>query len=152
MDVLRKKIDRSCKYGTLDYKWAIREYIFSNRKERSRFMNMLTSLSDSSFLYYAKYRDTIEKDASLKAITMFCTNPELTVNLHISDADLEFLSELFNQMLHSTRTLHRCYDCGTNARAMFLKLISTHRQQPYLSPNEQIRMLKQYVPRGMNSQ
>lgn len=145
---IKLKIETSLKYNTLDYKWAVRKYIGDHKDSNidPEIHDFLLQLATSSFNYYYEHKEYLESDISLKAISSFCINPDLMYDVTISDTDLDFLSRLFNQIIHSTRDLHKCYDCGTNARAMFFKLVEAHRGKYYISPQEQLRMARQYRP------
>lgn len=147
------KFENSVKYRTLDYKWAVRLYLSEKSIDDQSTREFLETIANSSFAYYDRYRSKLDQDTSLRAITSFCKDPVLMHQVEARDKDVEFLSRLFNQMVHSTRGLHKCYDCGTNARAMFFKLITAHRGKFYISPQEQLKMERQYVPirgRGMS--
>jgi hypothetical protein len=94
-------------------------------------VKLLDSIANSAFKYHDKYKDKLNRDPSLAAITELCHADELKYNVLHQDDQLFFLSRVFNQIARSTRTLFKCYDCGTNARAMFLKLIKHHRGKKY---------------------
>lgn len=145
-NILTSKIEKSLKYNTLDYKWAVRKYLGEHPDEKSELMDFLSQIANSSFEYYSQHKNVLDSDKSLKAIMSVCTDPELIYNINASDAELEFLSQLFNQMVRSSRGLHRCYDCGTTARTMFFLLIEANRGKYYISPLEQMRITKQYTP------
>jgi hypothetical protein len=142
MDDIRLKIRKSIDYGALDHKWLSRRHINSFKGEEAR---IIASIAQSAFEYYDRYRDTIDSDPSLRAITSMCS-----VKDHITDIDLQddvvfHLSNVFNQIIESDRALYQCYDCGTNARAIFLKLVETHRGTSFIGHDEQQRMKKEYL-------
>lgn len=137
---LESKIAQSMKYNDLDYKWAVRKYIMEHPEASQHYRAM----ASSSFAYYEKYKDTLEQDPSIQAILTLCTDGELQFDTNIHDPDLFYLSNSFNHIVLSDRKLHKCYDCGTNARAMFMKLIQVHRGLAYLSQSEQERMKLDY--------
>jgi hypothetical protein len=162
-------------YKSLDYKWIIRNYLTNClstirqtlKKNDPRIDNSYTrqsgitcgetaktpqtlfKLANSTFDYFAKYKKSFASDPSLSAITEMCNNPELEFNVLKQDDRLFFLSRVFNQMAGSTRGLYKCYDCGTNARAMFIQLIEKHRhgaaQGLFLTLAEQTRLREEYA-------
>ena len=134
-------IEESFQLGTLDYYWIIR-----SNKNRNR---NLTEIADYPFKYLNIYRNIIEKDISLNTVTSLCTCSVLSKNVDINDKEVFFLSQLFNQIIKSNRKLYKCYDCGTNARAIFMKLVKRNRGNLYLSPTEQTQM-KNYAPQQHN--
>lgn len=159
-------ITTSFDYNTLDYKWAVRDYLYRHNITSieaavditqhevqdidddtgtdDTFHMMLVSLARSSFDYFHKHYDVITSDHSLRAITQLCSTEALVFHVTETDDEVFHLSRIFNQIIESTRRLHKCYDCGTNARAIFMKLIETHRGKPYISYSEQARMKKEY--------
>ncbi|MDP6583658.1 MAG: hypothetical protein QF535_03300, partial [Anaerolineales bacterium] len=86
-------------------------------------------------------------DRSLRAVLRLCTDPDKMLNVHSEDETVKFLSELFNNIISSDRTLHKCYDCGTTARAMFLTLIREYRGSLDLTTHEKQRMSVMYKPK-----
>jgi hypothetical protein len=171
---LNQRIALCIKYASLDYKWIIRNYL-SNcsrklpkndpRVDRSlttrtkgiycppnrlseREDALLFQLANSTFDYLAKWQKTFSQEESLGAITEMCANNDLKLNVLKQDDQLYFLSRVFNKMAGSTRGLYKCYDCGTNARAMFLRLIKKHRDNDrhlFLSLDEQKRLRSEYL-------
>ena len=150
---LLDSITLSFEYNTLDYKWVVRDYLYRhninlpNDNISDPFYYMLISMARSSFDYFYKYHDVITSDSSLKAITQLCSKEALIYHVTENDEEVFHLSRVFNQIVESTRRLHKCYDCGTNARAIFIKLIETHRGKSYISFDEQVRMKEEYIPR-----
>ncbi len=138
------------KLKTLDYHWITRN--INNRASISTATDLaesvdlaeLVDLTDESFKYLKKHKKTIDNDLSLKTVTSLCN----CVNVNAIDQEVYFLSHLFNQIINSKRKLHKCYDCGTNARAIFLKLVAAHRGKLYISPYEQKNMKKYYPHKG----
>ena len=147
---LLDKINRSFELGTLDYKWHVRNYLSkeagtdSDDGDSSELINYLIGLAISSFKYYQTHKKTLESDLSLKTVTSLCNCPELAHDVSVNDTDVFFLSRLFNEMINSDRGLHRCYDCGTNARAIFLKLLEVHRKKLHITPTEQTFLKEKY--------
>lgn len=142
-DKLDRQIAKSMKYGDLDYKWAIRNYIKDFVGDSPK-LEAYKALARSSFEYYNQYKDVLLEDKSLAAVLTLCTDEQLQYDTNIHDPVLFYLSNTFNRIVLSERKMHKCYDCGTNARAMFLKLIQVHRGVPYISQAEQQRMGTDY--------
>ena len=160
---LMDNIVRSLDYGDLDHKWMARNYLdkhkrkFTTRRREKQstdptaspadllFHEILDSVSRSSFEYYDKHRKYITSDPSLDAITTLCSAPEQMYDVSSYDSEVFRLSRIFNEIISSTRKLHKCYDCGTNARAIFLKLLTIHRGAPFIAHDEQVRMADEYV-------
>lgn len=136
------KIQKSIEYGALDHKWLARDML-SNDKG---ILNMdLYKIATSAFDYYRNYKHVLETDPSIKAITELCSMNELETDVTVVDNQVFHLSHVFNQIIESTRAMHKCYDCGTNARAIFLKLIEAHRGNKYITHEEQQRMKDEYL-------
>lgn len=153
MDRLVPKLKKSFKYKTLDYKYIARDFLSElDRDQRlaaeidTNIRDFLLPLASSSFDYYKRHFEVFQKDKSLKAVTSLCNCEQLLLNVSAEDKTVRFLSHLFNQVIHSSRGLLRCYDCGTNARAMFFELIRAHRGQLYVSPQEQMKIQELYLP------
>lgn len=139
------KIKKSIDYGALDHKWLIRNYLWKKgqgelTKEDQRWYQHAVSPFD----YVLTHHKVLQADDSLRVITSLCSDEALTLHTDQGDSQVFHLSNVFNQIIESTRGLHRCYDCGTNARAMFLKLIETHRGVPFITHEEQVRMKREY--------
>ena len=165
MDVI-DKILKSIDYDALDHKWIAREYLQKHFKEdigettrsegreteteQSNLVNFLRGISNSAYEYYHKHNKTFSEDISLKIVTTLCSDPVLMEDVEYEDSQVFHLSHVFNQIIKSTRGLHKCYDCGTNARAMFLKLISENRGVNYISHIEQQRMKDEYLVKKSN--
>ena len=137
-----QSIISSLNRNTLDYVWIARNMLqkqdSDSDSDTSKFLN---AIANASFEYYDTYLDNIQNDPSLNAITSMCDMDELRNKVDIEDHEVTFLSNLFNKIVLSDRKLHKCYDCGTNARAMFLKLVKLHRGgELYLTPREQMAM------------
>ena len=174
---LDARINLCLKYAALDYKWLIRNYLTNCSSVRQKLAanddridpayvprpghtgvtcgitgkntNELYRVANSAFDYTATYAKVFQQDPSLSAITEMCHDPALSLNVLKQDDQLYFLSRVFNEMAGSTRGLYKCYDCGTNARAMFLKLIQKHRGgRAFLSLPEQNRLRKEYSVYG----
>ena len=143
------KVELSLAYNSLDHKWLSRNWLstcwnrlkpqdtanYDARRidtdmkclEDGRVYPLLDGIANSAFKYHEKYADTLKSDPSLSVITELCHDDGLRYNVLQQDDQLYFLSRVFNQIARSTRKLFKCYDCGTNARAIFLKLIKHHR-------------------------
>lgn len=149
---LLRQIKHCLDYDSLDYKWLVREYLLSHPLIEGAvrpdpplaLREVLKSLANSSFLYLEEHRRALEADPSLGAIIQLCTDKELETDILGTDEEVFHLSRVFNQIVGSDRKLHKCYDCGTNARAMFLKLIGVHRGELLLTPEEQTLMRLEY--------
>jgi hypothetical protein len=157
---MNDKIKASFDYNTLDYKWLAREYLqemflgLNSVKKTDPYSLKLIEIAISSFQYFAKYQSNLQKDLSLKTVTSMCTKEIAAVRIDVSDPEVDRLSKIFNNLVQSNRKLFKCYDCGTNARAMFLQLIHAHRCpqstcDPYslISSEEKTRMREQYLVR-----
>lgn len=150
------KIELSLAYNSLDHKWLSRNWLSTCweklRKNESspnydsrridedmkcisnpNVIPLLDGIANSAFKYHEKYAKVLKKDPSLSVITELCHDDGLRYNVLQQDDQLFFLSRVFNQIARSTRKLFKCYDCGTNARAIFLKLIKHHRGAKYRS-------------------
>lgn len=144
-----EKIKKSLEYGALDHKWIARDYLYKRHRwpelPLSKEDQMLYDMATSAFDYYMKHYDVLQTDQSLRAITKMCSADNHSVNVKQNDSVVFHLSNVFNEIIESTRALHQCYDCGTNARAIFLKLIETHRGLSYITHEEQQRMKDEYL-------
>lgn len=147
------KIKRSLDYGALDHKWLARNYLDDRQRNQRKQQVQRTEqeqeqelyhMATSAFDYFMKYRDVLQSDPSIRSITELCSNEGHRINVQEDDDNVFHLSNVFNEIIESTRALHRCYDCGTNARAIFLKLIETHRGLSYITHEEQQRMKNEY--------
>lgn len=148
-----EKINRSLDYGALDHKWLARKELSGcnmtlkefREKEEDDVSLQLLKIATSSFNYYYKNYNVIKSDRSLRAITELCTDKLLAFDIKAEDDEVFHLSNVFNLIINSNRGLLKCYDCGTNARAAFLKLITAARGSPVLTHSEQQRMKRQYL-------
>lgn len=155
-------MERSFKYGTLDYKWIARNqlrnkgislenikrehdmclYFNTPEPEISKLLKMATS----SFRYYCLYRNNIINDRSLNIVTSLCSSQLNAFDTEHEDETVFYLSRIFNKIVNSNRKLYKCYDCGTNARAVFLRLVNTIRGHPQsVTKAEQTRMSREYL-------
>jgi hypothetical protein len=152
------KLIKSLEYSSLDHKWVARNYLKEQGWEQDVLFgklqspefnkgieNIMIKIALSSFRYYIINYDNITKDASLAAVTSLCSSGVNSVDVDSNDPEVYYLSHLFNNMIGSTRKLLKCYDCGTNARAVFLKLIETGRGNRNLSKSEISRMSREYL-------
>ena len=147
----------SFEYSALDHKWAARSYLKIKGWTPSQLFGqtvrqepipddelLMITIALSAFQYYYLHYDNITQDPSLAAITTLCSSSNQTMEIEAKDPQVTYLSKVFNQMVKSTRKLLQCYDCGTNARALFLKLVETGRGCRDLSQEEMDRMEKEY--------
>jgi hypothetical protein len=150
-----ERIKQSLEYGALDHKWIARDYlkehvgeeVTHSTKTLTETEQTLYSMATSAFDYYTDHYDVLQSDPSLKAITEMCATDDHRINVGKHDEIVYHLSNIFNEIIESDRGLHKCYDCGTNARAIFLKLIETHRGLSYITHLEQQRMKDEYLVR-----
>lgn len=142
------RIERSIEYGALDHKWLARDMLHKKAQGSgldSDLDSYLYDIATSAFTYYQNHKHTLDSDISIKAITQLCSMNELETDIDAVDDQVFHLSHVFNEIIESTRAMHKCYDCGTNARAIFLKLIEAHRGTKYISHEEQQRMKDEYL-------
>lgn len=152
-----EKIKNSLKYGTLDHKWIARDYLYQLTRSGGSAgapdedtIRTLYAMATSSFNYYNDHYDVFQSDTSLKSITELCSTDEHSINVDQRDDMVFHLSNVFNEIIESTRALHQCYDCGTTARAIFLKLVATHRWVSFINHQEQQRMKNEYLVKKHN--
>jgi len=150
------KIQRSIDYNALDHKWLSRRDISREKytldeinriieEQPEHYLYKLLDMATSAFKYYNMYCHPLKNDISLAAVTSLCTDSILKFDLNAQDDEVFHLSNVFNLIIDSNRGLLKCYDCGTNARAVFLKLINVHRGNSLLTHNEQQRMKREYL-------
>ena len=100
------------------------------------------------FKYYYKFRKNIDGDRSLRAIAQLCGAQVAALDHQYMDQHVFHLSRVFNSLIRSKRKLHKCYDCGTNARAAFIRLTQVARglgeDEVALTPAEQKRISGEY--------
>ncbi len=111
----------------------------------------LYALANNTFDYYDKWKSTFDAEPSLSAIAEMCNHVDYTYNVLKQDDQLYFLSRVFNRLTDTSRGLYKCYDCGTNARAIFLRLIKRHRGEDkdlFFTLKEQARMRDEYTIYG----
>lgn len=139
------KITRSLAYKSLDYKWLSRMLLKTSMPDDEG----LKDMAFSAFEYYDRYYYTLKGDRSLAAITDLCTDDVLRQDINGDDEQVFLLSHVFNHIIGSERKVFKCYDCGTNARAIFIRLVQTMRiaegRKPIVTLKEQIRMKDEYV-------
>lgn len=160
------RILNSLEYDTLDYKWLSRDILNKSGWTLDQIKQvsdtetpsqpkpsgteippesfMLLKMATSSFKYYFTHMKNIQADPSLRAVTELCSSTLAALDVEVTDEQVFHLSNVFNQIIKSGRKLLKCYDCGTNARAIFLKLIQTHRSSKSISYDEQKRMIREY--------
>ena len=148
-DKLLRGIVSDVNNGLLGYKWKIRQFISSHPNHK--LTPALDNLVNTSFDIITKVNQT--DDTTLRAVVSLCSDPTMRVLVNSHDTDVDQLSAMFNMMIKSKRKLHKCYDCGTLARAMFLKIISKHRSRThhFISDGEWEMIKTTYVPRPPSS-
>jgi hypothetical protein len=154
------KLIKSLEYSALDHKWSSRNYLKEQgwtqdvlygklqTPELNRGVeNAMIKIALSAFRYYVTHYDNISRDKSLAAVTCLCSSGVNSLDVDSTDPEVYYLSKLFNRLVGSTRKLLQCYDCGTNARALFLRLIEVGRGQKKLrlSKSEVERMSEEYL-------
>ena len=162
------KILKSFEYSALDHKWQARYYLKENGWDINRLLKkgqlqltlqeeksdpptgieaVMLKLALSSFSYYYLHNDNIINDSSLSAVTSLCTSSLNSMDVNSDDKQVFELSHIFNRLIDSKRKLLKCYDCGTNARAVFLKLLMVGRRQSRLKlrKGEKERFSREYV-------
>lgn len=144
MDRLRERLTRLSRYDTLDYKHAVREYLAQH--PRDSMPPELLDMATSCFKYYKQYKSVFDRDLSLKAVTATCNTDNLMLDVEAEDPNVTRLAKYFNNMMRSSRELFKCYDCGTNARAVFLNLIMAHRGGLIVHEQEKKRLDDMYRP------
>lgn len=122
----------------LTYKWQYRQS--PDVKVRSK--------ANTSFTYISNNINNVKKDKTLYAVHSLCNEYDLMFDVTHEDCQVYIYSRLFNRMINSGRTLHRCYDCGTNARAMYLKLYEMYNGMRIFTPNDQLRLKNTYAQKS----
>jgi hypothetical protein len=158
---------KSFTYSSLDYKWIARKHLKKRGWTIQRLMKkhpgglelshtelpiddpshtdyIMLKLALSAYRYYYMFYDNIIKDTSLEAITSLCSSSMGSLDTEVDDEEVLNRSYYFNELIGSKRKLFKCYDCGTNARAAFLKLVETGRQSSIIHPDEIFRMKEEY--------
>lgn len=140
---------------SLTHKWESRDRLkkrgvtLQNLEEQTE-QSVVSDINNavSAFLYCDKYSSNIAADRSLKAISELCSSALGSVEPDYRDNNVFHLSHTFNAIIASKRNLLKCYDCGTNARAAFLRLCQVARGIPLelipLTDAEQKRMSEEY--------
>jgi hypothetical protein len=149
-----QKLLKSLEYSALDHKWIARNYLnnkgwtqatllkkLSRPEDNTETDNIMFKIALSSFRYYLTHYDKISTDKSLSVVTSLCSSGVNSIDVDASDPEVKYLSHLFNELVGSNRKLLKCYDCGTNARAVFLKLVG----ERSLSKKETERMSREYL-------
>ena len=146
MDILLKKIVFDINHGLLGYKWEIRKYLSIHPNNSLNIA--LDALANSSFKQ-TKNISNNNDDITTKAVMSLCSDPVMVKNgVDGEDSEVKKMSTMFNKMINSKRKLHKCYDCGTLARAMFLKIIQDHKNKKhFITRNDWINIKRTYVPR-----
>ena len=158
-----EKLINSLEYSALDHKWVARNYLkeagwtadklfgklkikkLKNEPEINSKEAIMINISLSAFRYYYIHYDNITKDTSLDAVTTLCTSSLNSVDVDSNDTEVFYLSRHFNELIQSERKLLKCYDCGKNARAVFLKLVEIGRGRREITTAEQKRMKGEYL-------
>ena len=130
MDELVDRIQREIDCGSLAYLWKIRKFISQTPQTDldqlpPDFLENIRQLAIGSFECLKKC-PLYTLDLSLQTLTQICQSGCRNL-VTCEDPSVTILSKHFNKMINSSRTLLKCYDCGTVARAMFLGLIRAHR-------------------------
>jgi hypothetical protein len=103
-------------------------------------------IAKAPFDYMDRYRQTLERDPGLSAVLKICTSRELMLDPGHHDAKLKQLASSFNRAIKNKRNLKLCYDCGTNARALFVRLVQQERNVSL----DELPFTKQEVKRMSN--
>ena len=85
------------------------------------------TIAQDSFQHYMQHVSSIRNDISLHTVYALCNDQKHWFNPFENDPIVDVLANVFNSISKSERKLHKCYDCGTVARAIFLRLIYNHR-------------------------
>lgn len=135
--VTLEKIKKMKNESILSFYYQLRELMASGKQIDQD----LAKVAFESYMVLKKTEPIWSKDKSISALVSLCQRQER--DLDFPDATVKLYSQIFNKILDSTRQLYMCYDCGTTARAMFIKLVKTHRASG-LTPLEQITIRRQY--------
>lgn len=152
-------------YNTADYNYYIRILFYNIKKNIDIFIKnddkdilklyndpLLNSLISESFDYYNLNKEFFKSDRSLSTMITTCVKPELIYDPNIEDQYLIDLAYWFNSLVNANRKILRCYDCGTNARAIYLNLIKHNRNNNlYISEFERERMKNMYNVKDKNT-
>lgn len=137
-------IKRSIEYNALSHKWESRNNLYRD--------SSLLHHALSAFDYVDRHYDNLMSDRSLAAIVGLCASDQAKQDIDVDDPNVVHLSQAFNELVGSTRRVFKCYDCGTNARAIFLSLLAAARQDqrregPWgpVTTSERSRMMREYV-------
>ena len=135
--------------GTLSRFWIVRNYLSTHTFDTDvgkELEGMLTTI--------AKREEIETDDPVIKSVYVLC-NCEGTGCYTSWYKDTDYKDELvlyfankFNQITGSKRKLFKCYDCGTVARAMFMKLIDDFRGFETLT-GEEIEKIQNYKYNSM---
>ena len=145
-----EKIRRTEKYPILCYIYESREFISHLNESTTRtelteeIKNIVLPIATSSSNYYNRNKNVFKNDISLDTVTTICNFDDAILNVKAEDQNVTTLAYLFNDLVKSSRRLFKCYDCGTNARAIFLKLIEARRGRLCLTDEEVNRLERDY--------
>lgn len=158
--MLLDKVSTDQKQGLLDHRWLVRLYlskyknigktqIYNQLKKKKKISDekndiLLFSIALLPFKYIYENRSKIDKDHSLHAITDLCIDLTMINDPEYEDKQLTYLSQTFNRLISSSRTLYLCYDCGTVARGIFFSLIKAYRGEFRLTDCEIKRIANEY--------
>jgi hypothetical protein len=144
MSDIMERVHKGKRFNTLDHIWASRNLLccYEDFKLTEKEKKELTNYATAAFKYYSKHKGNFDKDLSLKTVTSLCNCEKLAEDISFRDNDVAYLSKKFNDMIDSDRKLHRCYDCGTTARAMFLSLIKANRGSYDSIRPEEVKLIK----------
>ena len=128
---------------SLEYKWYCRNINPRNISDPD-LKKTIQKSSLSSFDYYNKHKEAIEKDKSLSIACAICNCQNTALTTTCVDHSVTELGHYFNEVAGSARGVKMCYDCGTVARAIFLNLINGYRGD--LTPKEKKNIRDMYYP------
>jgi len=118
-----KHINDNNKHNKIDHYWTVRKYLekYNNHK--------LSQIANYPFEYMQKIDHP--------SISQLCTNSKLKNDTEYEDKTVTDMSQKFNTLVKSSRTLYKCYDCGTSARALFFTLAKKNRGNKLNLTNEE---------------
>lgn len=137
------KIKKFIDSQSLEYYWWIRVYLTNHADNGNKTDKSLKTIANQSLKYYNDNQAMINSDISLSTIYELCNDQKHWFDPGAGDPVVYDLASQFNQISESDRKLHKCYDCGTVARAIFMRLIIRHRtgeKVKNLQPDTDIRI------------
>lgn len=142
---LEKALILDIEKGTLARFWFVRDFLASNRNKLTEHANELKVMLDNM----SRREQIHTSDPVIESIYVLCNcegngcYSTWYINVDYRDELVVFLANKFNKIIGSQRELFMCYDCGTVARAMFMKLIDDFRGIETLTKQE-IENIKSY--------